>query len=489
MFKLSKLLQHENITIQCHDFPDADALASAYAIYTYLKENGKQVRIIYGGKAAISKPNLVKMVNLLSIPVQYVPDASPQHVLLTVDCQYGEKNAAKFPADYVYQVDHHVKVENGCEGAINSNLGSCATLVWSLLQDEGFPIDKFGGASTALYYGLYSDTANFEEISHPLDKDMRDEIVFDRSVFNLLRFSNLTINDLHIAGIALTRHKLDYEKKFAVFKADECDPNILGFISDLALQVEEIDIVVVYNTLPSGYKLSVRSCTREIMANDLAKEISAGGGHKRKAGGFVPKDKLNGRSINSYLISSINDYYTKYDSVYADSHDLNPGMMPKYKKLRIPVGCVLSSAVFPIGSPMLIRTLEGDSDCIASNDILLMIGPEGEVYPITKEKFEASYEYTDKGFIKDYVYMPTAKSAATNETVNLAAHARSCLPAGESFIHAVPLTRHTKVFTRWSTDGYMLGEPGDYIAVRSDDFGDVYIIKRHIFSMTYESAE
>ena len=435
MFELSKLLQHDNIAIQCHDFPDADALACAFALYTYFRENGREARIIYGGKTAISKPNLAKMIELLSIPAEYVTQVSRQNVLITVDCQYGESNVTKFPADFVYQVDHHADVENGHEGAINSSLGSCATLVWTLLQDAGFPIDEHSETSTALYYGLYSDTANFEEISHPLDRDMRDRIVFDKRVFNLLRFSNLTINDLHIAGIALTRYKLDREKKFAVFKADECDQNILGFISDLALQVEEIDVVVVYNALPGGYKLSVRSCTREIMANDLAKAIAAGGGHKRKAGGFVPKDKLDGRSINSYLISGIDDYYTKYDSVYADNHALDPSTMLKYKKMRIPVGCVLSSDVFSIGTPMLIRTLEGDSDCIASNDILLMIGLEGEVYPITKEKFEASYKYTDKGFLKDYVYMPTAKSAVTNETVNIATYARSCLPAGESFRH------------------------------------------------------
>ena len=488
MFKLSRLLQHDNISIQCHDFPDADALASGFALYTYLRENGKQVRIIYSGKAAVVKPNLVKMIGLLSIPVEYVTEVTPQNVLITVDCQYGESNVTKFPADFIYQIDHHADVENGHEGAINTNLGSCATLVWSLLQGVNFPIDEHSHASTALYYGLYSDTANFEEISHPLDRDMRDKIVFNQRVFNLLRFSNLTINDLHIAGIALTRYKIDHEKKFAIFKADECDQNILGFISDLALQVEEIDVVVVYSTLPGGYKLSVRSCAREIMANDLASQIAAGGGHKRKAGGFIPEDKLGGVSINSFLIKGVYDYYSKYDSVYADNHNLNPGLMPKYRKLRIPVGCVLSSDVFPIGTPMLIRTLEGDSDCIASNDILLMIGPEGEVYPITRKKFEASYEYTDKGFIRDYVYMPTIKSAVTNETVNLTAHARSCLPTGESFIHAAPLTRHTKVFTRWSTDGYMLGEPGDYIAVRANDYDDVYIIKRHIFEMTYETA-
>ena len=34
MFELKDLLQYDNIAVQCHDYPDADALASAFAVYT-----------------------------------------------------------------------------------------------------------------------------------------------------------------------------------------------------------------------------------------------------------------------------------------------------------------------------------------------------------------------------------------------------------------------------------------------------------------------
>ena len=33
--KLSDLLEFKQIVIQCHDNPDADAIASGFAIYTY----------------------------------------------------------------------------------------------------------------------------------------------------------------------------------------------------------------------------------------------------------------------------------------------------------------------------------------------------------------------------------------------------------------------------------------------------------------------
>ena len=44
--KLSDLAAYNPITVQCHDNPDADALASGYALYTYFKESGKDVRFL-----------------------------------------------------------------------------------------------------------------------------------------------------------------------------------------------------------------------------------------------------------------------------------------------------------------------------------------------------------------------------------------------------------------------------------------------------------
>lgn len=38
---LQELERFQLITIQCHDNPDADALASGYGLYCYFKEQGK----------------------------------------------------------------------------------------------------------------------------------------------------------------------------------------------------------------------------------------------------------------------------------------------------------------------------------------------------------------------------------------------------------------------------------------------------------------
>ena len=42
--RLRELLTYDNIVVQCHDNPDADAIASGFGVYLYLKNQGKPRR-------------------------------------------------------------------------------------------------------------------------------------------------------------------------------------------------------------------------------------------------------------------------------------------------------------------------------------------------------------------------------------------------------------------------------------------------------------
>ena len=204
---LSELLKFEDIIIQCHDNPDADAVASGYALWRYLQNHGKQVRFIYGGKNSIEKTNLVLMVEKLGIPIEHVQalDREPE-LLVTVDCQYGERNVQKFPAKNIAVIDHHVpKIEKLPElREVRDNYGSCATILWDMLRGEGIPAGEDPLLATALYYGLYMDTGKLQEVRHPKDRDMRDalETKLDQSIIMILQNSNLSQEELKIAGKA-----------------------------------------------------------------------------------------------------------------------------------------------------------------------------------------------------------------------------------------------------------------------------------------------
>jgi len=507
MFELKKLLNYDRIVLQCHDNPDPDAIASAFALYRFLTGNGKDAQIIYSGFSEIRKANLLLMTQELNIPLRYIgKDAGFQviadgkkTILVTVDCQYGAGNVKMIAAPEYAVLDHHIQemAEPAlCE--IKPFLGSCSTLVWKLLFDYGFAFKDHLDVSTALYYGLYTDTNSLSEIVHPLDMDLRDSLKYDTGLMKRLKNSNLSIEDLNIAGKTLITHWIFKDTRSAVFEADPCDPNILGFTGDLALQVDDIDACVVFCLVNGGVKLSVRSCVRETMANELAARIcegvGSGGGHKDKAGGFISGEKLRetGLSPAEFLKGRLALYYGEYDLVYSDSLSLDLNALPRYRKKEIPIGFAVSSDIFPAGTEMAVRTIEGDTFIAADPDIYIMIGICQEIWPIRREKFAASYRVLDgpyepeKRLLAENHYEPTVKDRIQGEAVSLLPFARSCIPTGESLIYAKKLEKRTKVFTSWNLEGYMFGDAGDYLAIRGDDKNDVYVIEKNIFGETYQ---
>ena len=105
--RLSDLLNFQDIVIQCHNNPDADAIASGFGVYTYLKAHNKNVRLIYSGPNQIQKANLCLMVETLNIPIEHVETLNSPELLITVDCQHGEGNVNSFEAKTIAIIDHH----------------------------------------------------------------------------------------------------------------------------------------------------------------------------------------------------------------------------------------------------------------------------------------------------------------------------------------------------------------------------------------------
>ena len=156
--KLQDLEIFDSITIQCHDNPDADALAAGYGLYCYFKQKGKDISLVYSGRNEIQKSNLCLMIEKLQIPVVYLkPQSKPHRVkglLITVDCQYGSGNVSGIVAEHVAVIDHHQIESDFKLSFIQPNIGSCSTLVWKLLMEAGFYEFEANNLGTALYYGL-----------------------------------------------------------------------------------------------------------------------------------------------------------------------------------------------------------------------------------------------------------------------------------------------------------------------------------------------
>ena len=508
--KLSQLLEFNNIIVQCHNNPDADALAAGLAVVKYLKSHKKNVKFVYGGNFEIAKSNLKLMLADLDIKIHHVryqeqlselldidADENPD-VIITVDSQYGEGNIQKFIAKNIAIIDHHQVSSFLPElSEVRSYQASCATVVWDMLRAENYPVEADIKLSTALYYGLMTDSNNFSELHHPLDMDMRDELNYSASQITKFKNSNISQEELRIAGIALLGSEYYSENHYSIVKSDPCDPNVLGIISDMLLEVEDVDCCLVYSIHEGGIKISVRSCVREVKADELARFICAGvgdgGGHLIKAGGSIRRRLLElqeldytAPTIQQFFRERMHEYFLNNEIIYADKYQADISSMVKYRKKRLHVGFVKATDVMPASTKTIVRTLEGDVELDISDDTIIAIGIQGEVYPMSLKDFEKKYQVEDTEYVYPGEYAPTIKDVINGVSKDILPYAHSCVSVGTSEIYAKEITTRTKVFTKWDPEHYYLGKPGDYMAVSATDTSDVYIIERDIFGKTYD---
>ena len=500
-FHLKDLINYRDIVVQCHDNPDADALASGFALVWYLKKQDIDARFVYGGKEAVQKSNLLKMIDDLQITVEHITELPEPELLVTVDCQYGESNVTKFDAEKVIVIDHHrVSGELPDPSDVRSNYGSCSTVLYELLTAEGLDINENKRLATALYYGLMTDTDNFSSIFHPADRDLRDIAEYNKSDIAGFRNANMSKEELAIAGKAMQNAVYEDAYRYGVIEADECDPNILGLINDLLLEVDGVDTSVTYNLTDAGVKFSVRSCTKNTKASELAgylaEELGGGGGHLTKAGGFLKKDLILKKGISytsdeirKMILGRMHKYHSESEIIYAGQKEEDISLYQHYTKMEVTVGYVKVADLAKPGTGIMIRTLEGDVDVEVEEDLYIILGVDGEIYPCRQKKFESSYRLSDAPYVFPGEYPPVVVDTAAGDRIPILPYAKSCIAKGGSGIYARPLDHRVKVFTTWDPEKYYLGVEGDFLAVRADDLTDIYIIAKSVFERTYRLTE
>jgi len=165
--------------------------------------------------------------------------------------------------------------------------------------------------------------------------------------------------------------------------------------------------------------------------------------------------------------------------------------MPSYVKKFVPWAFVKSVDIVEEGQQFRMKSLENETDMLleASPDTYIMIGYHGEIYHISREKFERTYEVTDEQldvYEQMLDYLPEVRKCEDDSFVSLDELAHLCYPKKVNGIYAVPLERRAKVFNPYMQGEYFVGREGDYLAIRKDDLEDIYIIQKEILGETYE---
>lgn len=296
MTKLEELLKEinrEHVYIQTHNFPDPDAIASAYGLQRLLAHRGVRATICYNGK--IDRYSTDKLRELMEIELLNVEDIasvlSEEDEVILVDSQKGNSNIINITGDEIICIDHHPKNDKYEYRFtdIRPQIGACATMIAQYFFENNVPMDE--KIATTLTYGIRIDTNNLTRGVSKLDIEMLYRMfdLCDYEVIHMLENSNLCFEDLVAYSQAISSIEVYDNISFADTGRD-CP--VIANISDFMLALKEVSFSVVYSRKEGGIKLSVRSEKSSLDAGKIIgkalEDIGNGGGHASMAGGFVP---------------------------------------------------------------------------------------------------------------------------------------------------------------------------------------------------------
>lgn len=289
---LVKLLKGHKTYLQTHNFPDPDAIASAFGMQQLLKKYGIETTLCYCG--TIDKISTKKMLTEFGIDIKeysQITDMKEEDYIVTIDGQKYNSNFTDLPGDEVACIDHHPTfIDCTYKYSDIRIVGSCATLVTEYYYDSNTPIEE--NVASALMYGLRMDTASLSRGITDLDIDMFSYLYqyADNDKISRFYINNMEMSDLKAYGAAIENISVINEIGFAHIPFD-CNDGLIAMISDFILSLNEVNICIVYANRNNGFKLSVRSISENIHAGKLTSEalkgIGDGGGHSFMAGGVI----------------------------------------------------------------------------------------------------------------------------------------------------------------------------------------------------------
>ncbi len=301
---LIKLLRGHRVFIQTHNFPDPDAIASAYGLQNLLNGFDIPTTICHHGRTErAATANMISAFGIEMTTDEELKDMTEEDYIINVDSQKGNANIRELIGQEIACIDHHPESENSSEYLFKDIriVGSCATIIADYYRKHQLPMKE--SVATALLYGLKCDTNDFTRGVTQLDVDIYSYL-FPKSNASLIRYfqsGEIEYDELNAFADSMRNVEVFNGVAF-VYLNFACADAFIATISDFVLDVNDINFVVVYNHRDDGFKFSVRSELDELDAGEIIsealKDVGSGGGHKSMAGGYAYEDSLIGISID-----------------------------------------------------------------------------------------------------------------------------------------------------------------------------------------------
>jgi nanoRNase/pAp phosphatase (c-di-AMP/oligoRNAs hydrolase) len=287
----------EELTIVCHNNPDPDCLASAFALARIAADAGIDDRqIIYSGD--VSHQQNRAFINLLEMRISpfegaRVTDRPAGSLLAFVDHSTpGANNRVPegTPVDVV--IDHHPADEIDARYVDHrESAGATATILTEYVQESGLAFDT--PLATALLFAIRRETLSFLRGATPGEYAAAG-LLHDHADRDLLRrLSTPSVSGATVDAIAdAIRNRVVRGSVLLTHVGRTGERDALPQAADYLATLEGVDTAIVFGIVEDAIHLSARSTDARVHLGDVLadafSDIGSAGGHREMAGGEIP---------------------------------------------------------------------------------------------------------------------------------------------------------------------------------------------------------
>lgn len=301
---VQKLIKSDKkVYIQTHDFPDPDAVATAFGLQYYFKKSGITTHLTYCGD--IQREALKKMITDLTIDIKPYTEyqITTDDLIIIVDGCKWSKNVTDLPGYEIAVIDHHLveKPDDVPFVEIKEEIGSCSTIITGYFMGKNWDIPQ--QQATALKVGISRDT---DLLTRKVTRDDVDAYHYlydyaDNDLVNSLLRNNIQLSDFIF--FQQTISSLNRSKSLAWYYFEQgCESNLMGILGDFILSAQEIEVSILFAKKDDTIAISIRSerydCSAAEAVRVMTQNIGAGGGHNEMAGGVI----FSAKDFNPHLL-------------------------------------------------------------------------------------------------------------------------------------------------------------------------------------------
>jgi nanoRNase/pAp phosphatase (c-di-AMP/oligoRNAs hydrolase) len=295
---IKTIKKYPRLLIYIKGSPDPDAIGGAYVLKLLCDAHGTEGTIVSPQEASL--PQNIKIIKGLRLPIRFkeVEDCKKYYdayAVLDHQSVFAAGITGVIPC--AIHIDHHEPSDEEIPVELQiqtGKAGSTSTLIIHLLKvmNVTFADSHWRSAATILYYGIQTDTDNFQHAGELDDQAL--EIIspyVDRTILtriNSLPFSKETMLFFRQALQNQMIYK-DWLISGIGFINEKYRDNI-GIIGDFLIKREGIEAVVVFGIVEKDNRLvldaSFRTKNENLNLNKLIKMITKEGGGRKYKGAF-----------------------------------------------------------------------------------------------------------------------------------------------------------------------------------------------------------